>query len=102
MTLPHFADSRRMRSANASGELTIEKMKLGARNFSRKPGSPKMRCVCALSLITMSCGVPLGAANPDHAPASEAGSPLSAGGGPSGRGDLGSVLRIARHLRGHG
>ena len=31
-----------MRSANASGELTIGKMKLGVRNFSRKAGSSKM------------------------------------------------------------
>ena len=68
-----LAPFRRL-EANALGErlreLTIEKMKLGARNFSRKLGSPKMRCVCALSLTTMSCGVPLGAANPYHDPAS--------------------------------
>jgi hypothetical protein len=70
MILPHFADSRRMRSANASGELTMGKMKFGARNFSRKAGSSKMRCVCALSLATISDGVPLGAASPYQDPAS--------------------------------
>ena len=42
MILPHLADSRRMRSAKASGELTIGKMKFGARNFSRKAGSSKI------------------------------------------------------------
>src|SRR6266498_2206961 len=56
MSLPHLADSLRMRSANASGELVMEKMKLGARNFSRKPGSSKILWVCALSLATTLCG----------------------------------------------
>ena len=65
ITLPHLSDSVRMRSANASGGLTMEKMKLGARNLSRKDGSSKMRCVCALSLAMISarrafgCGQPV-------------------------------------------
>jgi hypothetical protein len=70
MTLPHFADSRPMRSANASDEDTIEKMKFGVRNLSRKDGSLKMRWVSPLSLATISGGVPLGAASPYQEPAS--------------------------------
>src|SRR5258708_4793391 len=70
ITLPHFAGSVGMRSANSAGELKIEKMKFGVRNFSRNAGSLKMRCVSALSLATVSGGVPLGAARPYHEPAS--------------------------------
>ena len=66
-----------MRSANCSGGLAIEKVTAGARNFSRNAGSPKIFCVSALSLSTISRGVPLGAARPYHEPASKPGSPLS-------------------------
>src|SRR4051794_10769629 len=70
MTLPHFARSASMRSPNFSGELTIEKAIAGARNLSRNAASLKIFCVSALSLSTMSRGVPFGATKPYHAPAS--------------------------------
>src|SRR6202043_227641 len=84
MTSPHFAHSERRRAAKASGELRIEKMKLGASTVSRNAGSSKMRRVSALSAAMISGGVPLGAARPYHEPASYPGSPLSARVGTSG------------------
>ena len=95
MTLPHFARSARMRSANCSGGLAIEKVTAGSRNFSRNAGSAKIFCVSALSFSTISRGVPLGAARPYHEPASKLGSPLSDRVGRSGYCGTRSRLRIA-------
>ena len=70
MTLPHLARSASIRSPNFSGELAIENVIAGARNLSRNAGSLKIFCVSALSLSTISRGVPLGAARPYQEPAS--------------------------------
>src|SRR5262245_9234172 len=70
ITLPHFAESARMRAAKSSGELTIEVMKLEARTRSRNCGSVKIRCVSALSLSIIAPGVLAGANSPYQEPAS--------------------------------
>jgi hypothetical protein len=42
-----------MRAPNFSGELAIENVIAGARNFSRNAGSAKIFCVSALSFSTI-------------------------------------------------
>src|SRR5581483_12058460 len=69
MILPHLSSSVEIRAVNFSGELAMENVMAGARNLSRNAGSAKIFWVSAVSFVTISGGVALGAAKPYHEPA---------------------------------